>query len=75
MARSENDANSALQEYLKAVNDYVKLIEKYFPMKQVIPGVVITTGNPMTKSALEELKKAEMKVIDTHREWNRLLEL
>jgi hypothetical protein len=75
MARSGNNANSALQEYLKSVNDYVSLIEKYVPLRQVIPGVVITTGNPITKSVLEELKKAEMKVIDTHREWDRLLGL
>jgi hypothetical protein len=75
MARYETDANNALQEYLKAVNDYIKLLEKYFPIRQVIPGVVITTGNPITKSVLEELKKAERKVNHTHREWDRLLEL
>ncbi len=76
---SENAANKALQEYLEAEDNYHRLLDKYFPLRRVIPGVPITTGEPFTKAALgaalEELEKAETRVSEARKKWNRLLGL
>lgn len=72
---SENEANKALKEYLEAMDTYNKLLDKYFPVRPVIPGVSIATGEPITESALEELEKAETGVADAHKKWRRLLGL
>ena len=72
---SENEANKALKEYLEAVDNYNKLVDKYFPVRQVIPGKPITLGEPFTESALREFEEAETRVSETYNKWHILLGL
>jgi len=69
----EREADKALQAYLGAVDNYHRLLDKYFPVRRVIPGVPITPGEPITEAALKELEEAEDKVTETHKRWMELL--
>jgi len=72
---SNKKADKALREYLEAVDSYHQLLDKYFPVRRVIPGVPITPGEPITEAALEELEEAEAKVAKTLKKWHKLLGL
>ena len=72
---SNEKADKALREYLEAVENHDRIVDKYFPLRPVVPGVPITFGEPITKAALEELEEAETKVTEALNKWHKLLGL
>jgi len=65
----KREVDKAVQEYVEALDNYHQLLDKYFPVRRVIPGVPITAGEPITEAALKELEEAEAKVAETQRKW------
>lgn len=71
----EKEADKAVREYVEAVDNYHCLLDKYFPVRRVIPGVPITPGEPITEAAFKELEEAETKVAEALKKWHKLLGL
>jgi hypothetical protein len=72
---SNKKAEEALREYLEAVENHDRIVDKYFPIRPVIPGKPIVTGEPLTEAAVKELEEAEAKVAEKLKKWNKLLGL
>ncbi len=71
----EIKAEEALQEYLMAVKNYDRIHDKYFPIREVIPGEPVKLGEPITEAVLQELEEAETRVSKALKNWHRLLGL
>ncbi|MBA7585024.1 hypothetical protein ES708_26994 [subsurface metagenome] len=72
---SNKKAEEALREYLEAVENHDRVVDKYFPVRPVIPGKPIAAGEPLTEASIKELEEAEAKVAGTLKKWHRLLGL
>lgn len=72
---SNKKADEALREYLEAVENHDRIVDKYFPVRRVIPGVPIIPGEPITEAALKEIEEAETRVAETLKKWHKLLGL
>ncbi len=59
----------AVREYVEAVDSYNRLLDKYFPVRRVVPGIEIKPEKPITEAALRELEEAEAKVTKTRQIW------
>jgi len=66
---SKKEADNAVKAYVEAVENYNRLLDKYFPVRRVIPGVEIKTGEPLTLEVLKKFEEAEAKVTETRRKW------
>ena len=70
---SKKKANEALLEYLEAVDNHKRLLDKHFPVRPEIPGVPITFGEPFTEAVLKEFEEAGAKVTEALQKWNDAL--
>ncbi len=55
---------STATEYVAAVDDYHRLLEKYFRIARVLSGGSMLAGEPMTSLARRELREAYDRVDD-----------
>ena len=69
----EKEVAKTVRDYVEATENYNQLLDKYFPVRRVVPGVKITPGEPITEAALRELEEAEAKVTETRQRWNESL--
>jgi hypothetical protein len=72
---SRKEVAKATRGYVEAVDNYHRLLDKYFPVRRVLSGVALTPGEPITETALKELEEAEAKVIETRKKWRKLIGL
>jgi hypothetical protein len=72
---SERKKEEALREYLEAVDNHNRILDKYFPMRPLVPGKPITFGEPITPAAFKEIEEAETKVAKALEKWHRLMDL
>jgi len=70
---SEGEVEEALREYLRAVDEYHKIVGRYFHGGPVVPGKPIVFGKPMTEAALQEIEEADANVRETQTRWMEAL--
>lgn len=68
-------STEALNEYVEAERAYNKLIDKYFPVREVVPGKEIESGEILTEEALKEIEKAEKELEEKKKTWHKLIGL
>jgi hypothetical protein len=69
----ERNADDAMKEYIEAVEEYNQLLDKYFPVSRIIPGVEIKTGEPVNEKVLGNLEEAEGRVTKARLKWDQAL--
>lgn len=70
---SEREVEEALRKYMRAFDEYRERLDRYFPVRPVVPGEPLVYGEPITEAALRELEEAEAEVTETRRKWMEAL--
>lgn len=70
---SKKDADNAAKAYIEAVENHNQLLDKYFPVRRVIPGTQIVIGETITLEVLKKFEEAETMVTETRRKWTESL--
>jgi len=69
------EVSRAEREYVQALGEYHQLLNKYIPIKEVVPGLPGTTGEMLNEEALKELGEAEDKIHRARKRWRGLTEI